>query len=99
MADPNYHNANGSFKPGNPGGTGGGNPRLKRQIQYQDAIKKAVKTKDIIDILKKLVEKAKRGDEAAAKIILDRVLGKVPKDLNVNQTGLQNIAITFEETK
>lgn len=92
-----YHNDKGLFKPGNKGGPG--NPNIKRQHLYRDAVQKAVKQKDLVEIFKVLVQKALAGDPIAAKIIIERTIGKVPKDINVNTTGLQNIAIVFEETK
>lgn len=92
-----YLGPNGKFKPGNCGGPG--NPNIKRQHMYRDAVQKAVKQKDLVNIFKALVKKALEGDVIAAKIVIERTIGKCPKDINLNTNGLQPIAITFTEVK
>jgi len=92
-----YTDTKGHFKKGNPGGTG--NPNILIQMKYRKAIAQAVTAKDLKEILKKLVEKAKNGDNIAAKIIIERCLGKVPKEVNVNTQGLQPVSISFQEVK
>jgi len=92
-----YHDSNGKFKAGNKGGDG--NPQIKRVAEYNAAIRKSVKQKDLVDIFKKLLALAKGGDIAATKIILDRCLGKVAREINVNTNQLQPITILFDEVK
>jgi hypothetical protein len=77
MADSNRGNGRdekGRFARGNSGGPG--NPHLRRLGELQQAVADAVKPKDLRDILAKLLEQAKQGDQPAARIVLDRVLGK-----------------------
>jgi len=63
----------GRFTNGNKGGPG--NPLAARSAKIRAALMKAVTVKDIVEIARKLVEKAKGGDLAASKILFDRVLG------------------------
>ena len=59
------------------GGKGGpGRPPKAREEKYADALKKAVTFKDITDIAKTLVNKAKAGDEKAAKLLFEYLIGK-----------------------
>lgn len=63
----------GRFTPGNR--LGKGNPLAGRAAKIRAALFKAVNAKDMTDIVDKLVEKAKTGDLAAIKLLLDRTLG------------------------
>ena len=64
----------GKFLPGNGGGPG--NPHARRAGKLRTALLKAVTEKDIRAVAKALVAAAKSGDIPAAKLLLDRVLGK-----------------------
>lgn len=64
----------GKFAEGNK--LGRGNPHLVRIREYNDAIRYAIKTGDIREVMVKLLTMAKRGDLAAAKLVLDRTLGR-----------------------
>ena len=79
----NGRDAGGRFTTGNPGGPG--NPIAKRTADVKQAFLEAVTADDQRPSARKLVEQAKAGDANAAKIVLDRVLGKVcaPADPNV----------------
>ena len=63
----------GRFLPGNKGGPG--NPYAKRVAALRRALLGAVSEQDLTDIISALVTKARSGDVAAAKILLDRVFG------------------------
>lgn len=92
--DPNFHDNKGRFKKGNKGGPG--NPQLQNLAKYKRALGRAVKAKDIRDILIQLIGKAKNGDVMAAKVILDRCLGKVPQAIEFKgENALQSVQITF----
>lgn len=64
----------GRFAEGNRGGPG--NPHAKRVAKLRSALLDAVTEDDLQAIIAALVRKAKGGDIMAAKILLDRVLGK-----------------------
>ena len=70
----NGRDARGRFAHGNPGGPG--NPALRRAAALQQAVRDAVTPKDLRAVLGKLVEQAKDGDHQAARIVLDRAVGK-----------------------
>lgn len=65
---------NGRFTSGNPGGPG--NPHGGQIARLRAALIHAVSEDDVRAIIGKLVEKAKAGDTAAAKVVLERCLGK-----------------------
>lgn len=67
--------ATGRFVRGTAGGPG--NPQLQQLAEYKRVVREAVTPSQLIAVLRKLLEKAKKGDAFAAKILLDRTLGKV----------------------
>lgn len=58
-----------------------GNPHAQRVQEIRSALLEAVTLDDVKAIGAKLVTMAKAGDIAAAKLVLDRVLGRVPVDV------------------
>jgi hypothetical protein len=64
----------GRFAPGNTGGPG--NPLGGQVARLRSALVSAVSEEDMRDIIGTLVEKAKAGDVAAAKVVLERCLGR-----------------------
>jgi hypothetical protein len=79
-ADSNGENGRdmlGRFAHGNPGGPG--NPFARRLHAYRAALKAACSPEDVGDVIRALLEKAKQGDAAAAKLVFERVMGKVPE--------------------
>ena len=84
-ADNNGQGKDGRFLPGNKCGTG--NPHLKKVRQLRSALLKAVTGKDLREIIKALVEKAKAGDVLAAREIFDRALGKSKQSIDIDQAG------------
>lgn len=65
----------GRFLKGNYGGPG--NPQLQQLAAYKEVVRAAVTPKQLIAVLRKMLEKARGGDVLAAKVLLDRTLGKV----------------------
>lgn len=67
-------NQDGRFAPGNK--LSKGNPLAGSVARLRTALVQAVTPEDIEAIIKTLVKKAKKGDIAATRIILERCLGK-----------------------
>lgn len=81
MPSPNGGNGltrtgDGRFAPGNAGGPG--NPYGQRVAELRAALLDAVTPDDLTAIIRRLVEAAKAGDVAAAKLVLDRLFGREP---------------------
>jgi hypothetical protein len=71
----NGRQSGGQFGPGNRFGRG--NPHAQRVHAVQAVIRDETNDDDLRAIWRRLLEMAKAGDLAAAKLVLDRVLGKV----------------------
>lgn len=65
---------NGRFARGNAGGPG--NPFAKKTARFKRILLDSVSDKDLQAITKKLVAQAKKGDLAATRLVLDRLVGK-----------------------
>ena len=74
MTEPQFRGRNGRFLPGNPGGPG--NPQAARVAQLRAATLAAVTPAQMKRVMRSLVEKAIDGDVAAARLLLERCLGK-----------------------
>ncbi|MCC5821842.1 MAG: hypothetical protein LAT64_00985 [Phycisphaerales bacterium] len=70
----------GRFTKGNPGGPG--NPHAAKVAKLRAAILRAVTPEDIEGIVLAMVHRAKGGDMAAVRELLDRAIGK-PTDANI----------------
>ena len=70
----NGRDESGRFLPGNPGGPG--NPHAAQVGRLRSALLGAVTPEDMRAVALALVEKARAGDIAAARVLFDRVLGK-----------------------
>ncbi|MEO8494174.1 MAG: DUF5681 domain-containing protein [Planctomycetota bacterium] len=79
----NGRDARGRFAPGNSGGPG--NPQAKKTAALRMAMLTCVTIKDLRDIVKALVRKAKAGDVAAAREVLDRTIGRPVTSLEIGQ--------------
>ena len=64
----------GRFTKGNPGGPG--NPHARQAAKLRSVLLSAVSEDDLRSIAAKLVERAKSGDLAAAREVLNRCIGK-----------------------
>ncbi len=69
----NGRDSRGRFKPGNK--VARGNPEAQRVGKLRSKLINSVSEKDIAEVVAGLVKKARSGDTAAAKLLLDRVLG------------------------
>lgn len=68
----------GRFAKGNPGGPG--NPRVRTLAAHQAAVREAVSPADLGRVLHRLRDLALDGDVAAARVLLERVVGKVRQE-------------------
>ena len=74
-------NAAGRFAPGNPGGPG--NPYARRVAALRAALLDAVSEEDLRALARSLVEKARGGDVAAAKLLLSYAVGRPPSEVDL----------------
>lgn len=82
----------GRFANGNPGGPG--NPYAQQVARIRSAILEAVSDDDLRAVVAALVEKARKGDVAAARELLNRLAGKPhagtwPEDLQLEHERLK----------
>ncbi len=70
----NGRTVRGRFAKGNSGGPG--NPNAKRVADLREALLSAITPKDIQDVAMALMKRAKAGEVAAIRELLDRLLGK-----------------------
>jgi hypothetical protein len=82
----------GQFAKGNPGGPD--NPYAKRVAWLREALLDAVSADDIRAIVLTLVARAKDGDMAAIRELLDRLIGKAapPQDDSIELEPLQSLS-------
>ena len=81
----------GRFTTGNPGGQG--NPHAVQVGRLRSALLGAVTPEDMRAVALALVEKAKDGDIAAARVLFDRILGKpVEADLIARLEAIEEAA-------
>lgn len=89
------HDANGYFAKGNK--LGRGNPAHKRMGQLRKAFIKAVTPEDVLEVGKKLMEKAKSGDIPAARLFLDHVLGRAPQHIELTGPEGQALGLSLAD--
>ena len=70
---------NGRFVAGNKASRNGGRPKKAREERYQEILTTSITFVDFQAIIHKLRDKAKRGDIAAAKLLLEYLVGKPPQ--------------------
>jgi hypothetical protein len=91
--------ARGRFTKGNPGGPGC--PYARRVAELRSALLAAVDSEAIADVGRKLVEKARAGDLAAAKLLLSYTVGApqqtVPVDPDRVQINALRLADEFQQ--
>lgn len=80
-AEGNGRDSNGRFGKGNKAGKG--NPHLRRVRQLKAALLKEVKPQDVARVIRAMIESAAAGDPAAAKIVLERAIGKVTEKIQM----------------
>ena len=87
----------GRFAPGNAGGPG--NPFAKRTACLRSILIEAVSDDDLKDIIQAVTEKAKAGDMAAVKIILDYCIGKPTQARDPDRLVLDDHSLTHEKNR
>lgn len=96
-AENHGRDARGRFAKGNPGGPG--NPHGRRCAELRAAVLDAVGPDDLGEVVAEVLSSAKQGDLAAAKLLLERTLGKVPAvpaDSGESQIELPCLATTAD---
>lgn len=91
-AEGNGRDPKGRFGKGNKAGKG--NPHLRRVRQLTSALLREVSPEDIAAVIRSMIDAAKGGDPAAAKVVLERTLGKVTEKIEVDG-GLSGGNVVF----
>jgi len=91
----NGRGTNGRFAKGNPGGPG--NPRAKQVALVRSMLLDAVTEDDIRAIVQTLVQKAKDGDVAAARELLNRVFGKPLSPMDPERLALEKASLALRK--
>ena len=95
---PNGRLNNGRFGIGNSGGPG--NPLASQVAKLRSALLDVVTKDDVKAIIKMLIDKAKSGDLAAAKLLLDRTCGKSFVDrLPSPKTSTSGLRLSVDERR
>ena len=86
----------GKFAPGNKLAVGRRDPQVPHIKKLRMALRTAIDEEDVLAIMVKVVEEAKRGDMKAAEMVLDRVFGKpVAMDFEERLAELENLIAEF----
>ena len=97
-AGSNGRGPNGRFAPGNRAGRG--NPHARRVARLRAALLRSVTPEDIVDVARALLAQAKEGDVAAAKELLQRLLGPpVELDLIERLEAMERRLAELQELK
>lgn len=89
----------GQFLPGNK--VGQGNPHLRRLAEYRQALNASLTPEKVARIVDRLVKLADKGDVQAAKVLLERALGKAkvaPDATEPLDLGIDSLS-TVEDVK
>jgi len=86
MAESKFRGKNGRFLPGNPGGPG--NPEAAKVAKLRAAVMAAVTPAQMKRLMQSLLQKAIDGDVAAARVVLERCLGKEETMMNPSGGGM-----------
>ena len=93
---PNGRDSKGRFTRGNAFGQG--NPLCTRVSAWRSCLARAVSDEDVIAVIQKLTEAAKRGEPWAVSMFLDRVLGKVDRYV-LDDAEPSDIAVLMEHLR
>ncbi len=85
----------GRFVPGNR--MGRGNPLARRANQLRVALYRECSAGDLSAVIRRLIDKARDGDVAAAKVLLERLLGP-PVALDV-ATRIERLEVLLQERR
>lgn len=83
------------FEKGNKVALGHKNPFSAHRIKYAQALVEAFKAGDLKNVVMALVKKAKGGDTEAAKVLLDRALGKAVQPMELSQGDGEPVTFTL----
>jgi hypothetical protein len=89
----------GRFLPGNRAAVG--NPMARRVQRLRVAMLRALRPVDLPDVTRAMVDAAKAGDVAAARLLLDYTVGRPPQaaplaDLNADASRDRVYTVTFD---
>jgi hypothetical protein len=87
----NGRDARGRFAPGNAGGPG--NPFARRVAQLRKVLLEAVSDEDLRVVAEQLVVKAKMGDLAATKLLLQYVVGKPAATVDPDALDVEEVEL------
>jgi hypothetical protein len=95
-AENNGRDPQGRFAKCNPGGPG--NPFARAVAKLRGALIKSVQPDDFAAIARAMIDKAKSGDVAAARLVFSYVLGKPAETVNPNRVDIDEWQIYRETT-
>jgi hypothetical protein len=84
---PNGRDGRGRFTKGNRGGPG--NPFARRVARLRTLLLEIVGDEDLRGVLRKLVERAQAGDLAAARLVLDYLIGRPAEAVDPDRLDLE----------
>lgn len=76
-----------------------GRPKRKTEEKYLRAFRRTVKAKDLREILRVVMARARSGDASAARLILEYAMGKPAQSVDVTSGGdrLPNVIVYLPE--
>jgi len=77
--------SNGRFVKGNK--LGHGNPLTGQMQEFRELFLKSVSKPKFKKVVKKLMDKALKGDVACIKLLIERVMGKIPDGASISVTN------------
>ena len=83
--------ARGRFAAGNKGGPG--NPFARRTAAMREAVVNAVTQQDLVDITVAMIQKAKNGDTAAAKLVYSYTVGRTAPPVEPDTLDQKELAV------
>jgi len=72
-----------------------GDPLIAKMMEFRKTIQSAVSKKNVRDIMKTMIERAKKGDVKAAQLVLERVAGKVKDNTEVSVVNGESKELTI----
>ena len=91
--------ARGRFKPGNKAAKNGGRPSKPREERYTEILREAVTFAQFERIVRRIAQKAERGDLPAAKLLFEYIIGKPPQQYQLTGRDGGAIELDLDEWK